>query len=167
MADPVGREPEPAGTLRRSLLVLAGVATAGAAAELLMLRHWGGVEQLIPWAVLGLMAAAIAVVACCPSRSRVRAVRVAASITLLSGVYGMVEHAVGNYDVAPLDADYGPRWSTMGELDRWWAAATGGVGPSPLLAPAVLTLIGLCLLFATVAHPALRGRDEPAGATSA
>lgn len=163
MTDRDEQEPEPAGALRVALLVLATIATAGTAAELLMLRHWGSFERVIPWVVLAVIAAAIAAVAFHPNRNRVRAAQVTASVALLAGVYGMYEHVVGNYDVAPLDASYGPKWGTMSELDKWWAAATGGVGPSPLLAPAALTMIGLCLLFATIAHPALRdgSRTKP------
>ena len=39
---------------------------------------------------------------------------------------------------------------------HWWAAASGQVGPAPLLAPAVLAQIGLCVLLACWAHPAVR-----------
>ncbi|MFN8540111.1 MAG: hypothetical protein U0232_21845 [Thermomicrobiales bacterium] len=40
-------------------------------------------------------------------------------------------------------------------LAQWWTAAREGVGPSPPLAPGALALVGLCILLATVRHPAL------------
>ena len=42
--------------LRRGLVALAGIATAGTAVELAMLRHWDGVAQKIPWVALALLA---------------------------------------------------------------------------------------------------------------
>jgi hypothetical protein len=46
----------------------------------------------------------------------------------------------------------------MSGLARWWAAATGSVGPSPPVAPGALAFGALCLLLTTVRHPAF-GRD--------
>ena len=52
---------------------------------------------------------------------------------------------------------------TMSSTTRWWKAVTKSVGPSPMLAPAVLVQASLCLLFATRRHPAV-GRTIEAAA---
>lgn len=145
-----------AGGLRAGLLALAGLGVAGTALELAVIRHWESAVQLIPWAVLAVVAAAIVGVAVRPSEVRVRLGQGIGLVTLAAGAYGVFEHVSSNLSAGPLDATYGPRWATMGTVARWWAAASGGVGPSPTLAPAVLAQIGLCLLLATWAHPALR-----------
>ena len=150
--------------LGQGLLGLAGLGVVGTAAELAAIRHWQSTEQLIPWAVLSVMAAAILAVALRPTGSVLRGAGVLSLGTLVAGAYGVVEHVSSNLESGPLDRVYGPKWDSMGTLSRWWAAANGGVGPNPVLAPAVLAQIGLCLLLATWAHHALhRSRPRPAG----
>ena len=56
----------------------------------------------------------------------------------------------------PLDFRYTDRWPAMSEWSRWWAAASGAVGPSPALAPAILALAGACLAFATLGRTTAR-----------
>lgn len=146
-----------AGRLRLGLLGLASLGVLGTAVELATIRHWQTTEQLIPWVFLAIVTAAIAAVAWRPSAGRVRAAQVLAVATLAAGAYGVFEHVSSNLEAGPLDATYGPRWDTMSAASQWWAAASGGVGPSPTLAPAVLVQISLCLLLATLDHPA-RGR---------
>lgn len=153
-----GEEPPIGRVLRAGLLALAGVGVAGTAVELATIRHWDSAEQLIPWAVLAVLALAIGLVAVRPTGVRVRAGRLLGLATGLGGAYGVWEHIEANLHAGPLDATYGPRWDAMSPIAQWWAAATGGVGPSPTLAPAILTQIGLTLLLATVAHPALARR---------
>jgi hypothetical protein len=155
------------GRLRAGLLALAAAGIVGTAAELAFLRHWGSLEQVVPWIALGLMAAAVASIAVRPSRSSLRAARGLSVLTLAAGAYGVVDHILENLHAGPLDATYGARWSAMGTASQWWHAATGGVGPAPTLAPAVLFQIALCLLLATMAHPASDRHDPqrvPAGA---
>ena len=74
-----------------------------------------------------------------------------------------VRHIHANFEAGPLDQRYTYTWETFSESDRWRAAITKAVGPSPPLAPGALALGGLCLLFATVRHPALATRRVPAG----
>lgn len=76
---------------------------------------------------------------------------------MVTAAFGIFEHALANYHAAPLDFRYTARWPTMSATSKWWAAATEAVGPSPTLAPGVLAQSALCLLFATVGHPALAG----------
>lgn len=152
-------EPRPATLLRRGLLGLATAGIAGTAVELAFIRHWDSLIQLIPWAVLALLAAGVASVVLRPSPGRLRAVRTVAMVAAVAGLYGVYDHVNENHRAGPLDADYGSKWDSMSTISQWWVAATGGVGPSPTLAPAALTEIGLCLALATVGHPEYRAAN--------
>lgn len=150
------------GRLRQGLLGLAAAGVLGTAFELATLRHWKSAEQMIPWFALAIVTAAILAVGFRPSALRVRLAQGFAVVTLGAALFGVFEHVQSNLESGPLDATYGARWATMGMTSRWWAAATGGVGPSPTLAPAVLVQISLCLLLATLAHPVLASRADRA-----
>ncbi len=94
-----------------------------------------------------------------PGRMVIRTVRAGAVGVLLVSAFGVLQHVQANYDTAPLDRIVGPRWDTMPEFERWWEAASGGVGPAPSLAAGVMR--ALCLLLACVRHPALTfSRDQ-------
>ena len=80
---------------------------------------------------------------------------------ILASAFGVLKHVQANYDTAPLDRVYGPKWDAMSALDRWWAAASGGVGPAPTLAAGIMVQAALCLLLATLRHPAM-DREGPA-----
>lgn len=156
-------EDEVTSWLRLGLLGLAAAGIIGTAVELATIRHWDSTEQLIPWVVLAVAAIGVLAVAIRPSRLRVRVVQIVSLGTLAAAAFGVYEHIASNLESGPLDATYGPKWGTMSAMAKWWAAASGGVGPSPTLAPAVLAQISLCLLLATLAHPALRDRSQDAG----
>lgn len=155
--------------MRAGLLVIAAAGIVGTAVELATIRHWESASQFIPWVVLVLLGVAVLGVAYRPTARRVRAAQAVALVSLGAGLFGVFQHVNENLHAGPLDAKYGPTWSTMSALSKWWAAASGGVGPSPTLAPAVLVQISLCLLLATLAHPAVRraGHDGPGGAVAA
>ena len=138
---------------RRGLLTLAASAAAGTALELAMLRHWNGVDQLVPWATLVMVAAGIAIVAFSGARAAVLTGRAIGCGSAIAGVFGVYEHIASNYEAGPLDFRYADRWATMSMPARVWAAASGTVGPSPALAPAILALAGACLLLATFGLP--------------
>jgi hypothetical protein len=82
--------------------------------------------------------------------------RAVALTVVVVAAFGIFEHVKANYDARPLDRRFSTRWQTMSEPSRWWAAASGGVGPSPALAPAVLAQAAACLALATAHHPAAR-----------
>ena len=90
------------------------------------------------------------------------AVRAIVVAVFVAAAFGVFEHIDANYDAGPLDFRYSAKWETMSTADRWWTAATNGVGPSPPLTPAVLAQAALCLGLATIQHPALAG-DEREG----
>lgn len=142
--------------VRHGLLGLCAAGIVGTAVELAMLRHWTSFLQLVPWLALAPLAGALVLLARHPSATTVRAARAVAVAVVIVAGFGVVEHVKANYDAGPLDRRYATRWETMSAPSRWWTAASGGVGPSPALAPAVLAQAALCLALATVAHPARR-----------
>ena len=154
---------DPTAAFRRYLLVLAALGVVGTGAELAMLRHWTTTVQLVPWFALGAVAVAVAALWLRPSRRTVLLARILAVAVSLAALFGMWEHVRGNYDAGPLDRRYTYTWDTMSSTTRWWKAVTKSVGPSPMLAPAVLVQASLCLLFATRRHPAV-GRTIEAAA---
>jgi hypothetical protein len=147
-----------AAPLRRGLLGLAALTTIGITLELITERHWTQPVQLIAWVALALLAVAIVLVLRHRSARQVRGARALAVLVVVSAAVGVWRHIVANYDAAPLDYRYAQTWAGMSELARWWLAAHKGVGPSPPLAPGALAQAGLCVLLATVRHPALVAR---------
>lgn len=135
---------------RLALLALAGAATVGTAVELAMLRHWNGFDQLIPWAILGIVALGTGALALRPNGGTILAARVVGVASGLGGLYGAWVHVRSNYDAGPLDFRYAEKWASMSAGSRWWTAASGGVGPSPALAPMALAMAGACLAAATL-----------------
>ena len=86
------------------------------------------------------------------------AVRAGAGVVAPSGVVGVYEHILENFHAGPLDYRYTDRWPTMTTLSRWWTAISKTTGPAPTLAPAVLILAALGLLFASTGHRASDAR---------
>ena len=146
---------DPVAPFRRYLLVLAALGVIGTGTELAMLRHWTTEVQLVPWFALALVAVAVVLLWFVPTGAVVRVARALALVVALSAVFGMWEHVRGNYDAGPLDRRYSATWDGLSATSKWWKAVTKSVGPSPMLAPAVLVQAALCVLFATRRHPAV------------
>lgn len=149
--------------LRRGLLGLALLIVLGIALELITERHWTKPVQLIAWATLVLLVAAVGLLWRAPTAGRVRAAQILALIVIVSAVLGIWEHIEANHDAGPLDGRYAQTWDGLAPLSQWWLAARKAVGPSPPLAPGALAQAALCVLLATARHPATR-RDATAGA---
>lgn len=127
---------------------LAGATTVGTMVELAVERHWHGWIQLIPWvACTATLAALVAARAASPVVRRTA--RTVLAALLVVGVVGVVEHVRANVLAAPLDAVVGPTWDQRGLLEQLWLAASGGVGPSPSLAPLITSQAALLGLVAT------------------
>lgn len=150
-----GNRDRTATAMRRGLLALCGAGIAGTAVELAMLRHWTSGLQLVPWFALASLALALGFLVARPSAA-IRVARAVALAVAVVAVFGIVEHVKANYDAGPLDRRYSTRWETMSESSRWWTAVSGGVGPSPPLAPAILAQAACCLALATAGRPAPR-----------
>lgn len=161
---PSGSGQDQSDRFRRIFLGLAAATIVGTAAELASLRHWDGTDQLIPWVTLAILATAVVVQWLRPTPTVTLASRVIGGACVAAGLFGAWEHIHSNYETALLDFRYANTWATMSALDRWWTAASGGVGPSPALAPMILALSGLCLVFATVGLPAGRRSDQEVSA---
>lgn len=146
--------------LRRGLVGLAALTSLGIAAELVTERHWTQPVQLIAWAALALLVVVIGLLLIRPSAARVRVAQIVAAVVVATAAAGIWQHIAANYDAGPLDRRYSATWEGMPEAARWWLAAHKGVGPSPPLAPGALAQAGLCLLLATVRHPALARPDR-------
>ena len=144
--------------LRRGLLGLAALTGAGIAVELAADRHWTQPIQLVAWGALVVLVVGIVLVAAATA-GRVRLARILAIAVMVSAVLGIWEHVEANYDAGELDFEYSERWESLSVPTRWWLAASKTVGPSPPLAPGALAQASLCVLLATLRHPALK----PAG----
>ena len=154
-----------AGVLRWSLVGLAGIGIVGTAAELALERHWDGLEQLIPWAFVGVAVVAFILLVAVPRPAAIWTVRLLALVVLVGVPIGLWRHINANYNAGFLDYRYADTWPTMSAAGRWFRAATKTVGPAPILAPAVLGQVAVCLLAATLRHPSLRARNLEAATT--
>jgi hypothetical protein len=151
---------------RRAFVWLGGTAIAGTSVELAMLRHWTSTTQLLAWAAVAAAAVALALTVVRPTPTRLRAGRAIAAAVAVTSAIGVVEHVYGNYGAGPLDFRYADRWATMSLASRWWAAASGAVGPSPALAPAILAQAAVFVWLAgigrtTTVHRTVKVADMP------
>ncbi len=135
--------------LRRGLLGLAGLSVLAIAFELAAERHWSNAVQLIPWAVLVVLVAAIGL-ATSPRPRLILAARVLAALALAASAFGIYEHVADNYQVGELDAVYSNSWAYRSIPDRVYLAFTKSVGAAPPIAPGALGQAGLLVLLATV-----------------
>jgi len=161
--DPGSPAPGPDATarrLRRALLVVAAIGTATTGVELAFLRHWTTPLELIPWASIALLVAAIVPLALGATRRRVGWARIVAVVTGITAAIGVGVHVWQNYEAAPLDYHFTDTWPATAEPIRWILAATDTVGPVPSLAPSALAFVCVCLLLATLGHPALERGDS-------
>jgi hypothetical protein len=149
--------------LRRAFLVLTGIALAGTAVELVIGRHWEQPSQVIPFVVIAVAAAALILVATARTPGRLRVARGLCIAVLAASAFGVWEHIEGNEEAGALDQRTAANWATTPAVQRWWLAASGGVGPSPPLAPGVLAQAALMLLAATLRHPALDASEVAPG----
>jgi hypothetical protein len=135
--------------VRRALIALTVVGILAAAFELAIERHWNGLEQLIPWLALAVLALATVLVLI-PGGRGVTAARVLALLVLGASIYGVVDHILVNFNSGALDQNFADTWDTLPLVERGWYAITKTVGPAPTLAPGVLGQSALLLLLATL-----------------
>ena len=146
--------------VRRNLLGLTALTILATAFELATVEHWHGLEQLIPWAALALLAVATVLTLQAGNRVRVT-VRVLALLVLGASIYGVLDHIAVNYNSGPLDQRFADTWDSMPLIKRSWYAVTKTVGPSPTLAPGVLGLSGTLLLLVSLIDT--RPREKHSG----
>jgi hypothetical protein len=133
----------------RRLLTWLGLGTAlGACAELAMLRHWQDAGQLVPWAVLAVLLASATAWLVRRSVATARIMQGTAIVAALGSGFGVYEHIGANLAAGPLSGRYSGVWDSMSAVSQLWAAATGSVGASPVLAPGMVGLAGVLLWLA-------------------
>jgi hypothetical protein len=148
-------------TMRRTLLAIAGLGTVAVALELATGRHWAQPRQLVAWAAVALLAAAVGTAAAAERHQELRAaVRLLAGTVILLGSVGVLVHVVANHDAGPLNGSYGIGWDQRPAPVRWWLAATKTVGPAPPLAPGLLALQGSLVLLVTFGPAERRARTD-------
>ena len=147
--------------VRPGLVALTVIGILAAAFELATERHWNGLDQLIPWAALAVLAVATALLFVPGGRS-LTAVRVLAVVVLGASLYGVLDHILVNYESGALDQRFAESWDTLPVGTRWWYAVTKTVGPAPTLAPGVLGQSALLLVLATLGRSRRRSSSEPA-----
>ena len=161
MSDPSRLHRTDAATLvRHGLVALTAIGIFAAAFELATERHWNGIEQMIPWIALVVLAVAVGLLFV-PDGGGITAARVLAVLVLGASVYGVLDHIVVNYESGALDQRYAGSWDTLPALQQWWLAVTKTVGPAPTLAPGVLGQSALLLLLASVGRTRRRVEVEP------
>ncbi len=143
-------------SLRWALLAIAAFSTAGIAAELAFERHWETFVQRIPWMCIAALCIALTALVVRPRRLSIGISRLLAISVIGASAYGVYEHVRANHDTAPLDFRYTETWSSLSATTRWWKAFSGDAGPAPTLAAGVMAQSALCILAATIRHPALR-----------
>lgn len=135
--------------MRAGLVALALISVGATAFELASERHWNDLDQLIPWAALAVLLAAVVAVLV-PSRIALTTSRLLAAVVLAASLYGVLDHTLANYDAGELDGRYSAVWDDLPAAQQWWYAVTKTVGPAPTLAPGVLGQAALLVLLAGV-----------------
>lgn len=151
-------DPAVVGTFQRVTLALAAATCLGAALELAMLRHWGTRTQLLAWLVLGIVVVGVVLRAISRSITAVRTARWVAVLAVIGSGVGMYFHLSSNLEIGPNNPAYRDTWDSMSVISQWWAAATGSVGATPLLAPGMIALAGILLAVSTIGMSARTGR---------
>ncbi len=135
---------------RTSLLLLAAGTAVGTALELVTIRHWEDLSQIVPWLILLVLVIGIIWQWVAPSVRSVLAARLLALVSVAGSGIGIILHIRSNHETAPLSLEWSDKWDRLSASEQWWQAATGGAGPSPSLAPGFLALTGICLALATL-----------------
>jgi hypothetical protein len=134
------------GPLRRLLLALVAFTALGLVPELLLLKHYESVWQVVPLVVLALAIVATALVWRRPDARSLQLFRATMGLCLLAGVAGVILHGKGNLEWA-LERDASLHgWALVWKILR---------GATPLLAPGAMAQLGLLGLLYTYHHPAL------------
>lgn len=150
MASAFEAEPDTLATIRRLLLALVILGSAGFLAELLLLEHIESVTQWIPIVLLAAGLLTAATLALSPTCLVVRAFRATMGLIIASGLLGLYLHYTGNLAFErEMDA-------SAGGLALIWQSVRGA---TPALAPGALVLLGLLGLIQAHRHPACTGRS--------
>lgn len=143
MSPPNGTET----AVRKLVLALFLVGSAGMALELFFLEHTESLWQWLPLIVLGAGILSGLVAAISPRRSTIRPFRMLMFAFLIVGLLGVLLHYQGNVEFA-LERD-----PSLSGLPLVWKVLRGA---TPALAPGTLAQLGLLGFIFSWRHPALR-----------
>jgi hypothetical protein len=138
---------DPAGAIRRLLLILVIAGAIGMAADLILLEHYEDGWQLVPFAVLGAATVSAALCIIAPRHAPIRLFRLVMVFVAAGGLMGLWLHYQGNME---FEREVSPG---LAGFDLFWNAVKGASPPS--LAPASLIHLGLLGLASTYRHPSL------------
>ena len=142
-----GPEPPPLGAIRRWLLWLLILGSAGTAAELLLIGHDESTAQFVPLVLLAVAILIGVIVALIPSASGLKLFRAMMVLFLASGLLGVGLHYQGNEEFEL------ERQPSASGLALTWKTLRGA---TPVLAPGSMSLLGAIGLAFTYRHPLLR-----------
>lgn len=151
--------------VRRGLVALTVIGILATAFELATVRHWNGLEQLIPWLALLVLTVASVLVVLPSGRGRTAA-WVLTLLVLGASIYGVIDHTLVNYNSGALDQRFADTWESLPPVRQWWYAITKTVGPSPTLAPGVLGQSAVLLFLASLIDTRRRPSTLPSSSTS-
>jgi len=143
MSPPNGTET----AVRKLVLALFLVGSAGMALELFFLEHTESLWQWLPLIALGAGILSGLVAAISPRRSTIRPFRMLMFAFLIVGLLGVLLHYQGNVEFA-LERD-----PSLSGLPLVWKVLRGA---TPALAPGTLAQLGLLGFIFSWRHPALR-----------
>lgn len=138
--------------MRRLLLALVAFSAIGLVPELLLLKHYESVWQVVPLVLLAITLAATALVWRRPSARSLQFFRVMMVLCLLAGALGVILHGKGNIEWALERDDTLHGWPLIWKMLR---------GATPLLAPGAMAQLGLLGLVFTWRHPVLTRGPHP------
>ena len=145
--------PDASARIRTFLLATLLVGLLGMSAELLLIGHAESIQQRIPLVLLALGVVTAGWHAVASTRATVRALQVAMTLSVVSGVVGVGLHYQGN------EAFELEMYPSMQGVELVWKTLTGA---TPVLAPGSMALLGLIGLTHTYRHPSVhRGAGAP------
>jgi hypothetical protein len=137
--------------LRAILLGTLAFGVIGMTVELLLLGHVESTSQWIPVVLLGASAVLLAWHAAAPSRTTVRVLQAAMVLFIVTGGIGVGLHYDGNVE---FELEMAPDAQGLELISRTLTGAT------PVLAPGMMTLLGLVGLAVVYRHPATEERQS-------
>lgn len=138
--------------LRRLLLALVAFTAIGLVPELVLLKHYESVWQVVPLVLLAATLAATALVWRHPGARSLNLFRVMMLLCLVAGLLGVFLHGKGNLEWALERDDTLHGWPLIWKVLR---------GATPLLAPGAMAQLGLLGLVFAYRHPALASTTHP------
>jgi hypothetical protein len=130
--------------IRSALLLILAIGLVGTEVELLLLKHFDGVWQLIPVVLIGIAILATLWFALSKRATALRALELTMLVFVASGALGVVQHFNGNIEYAK---DSNP---SLAGAELYKEAV---MGSTPTLAPGTMVQLGLVGLLLAFRHP--------------